>query len=34
MKFIAVTKGSTKMPMGIEPMTYRPTNLPQMTEEE
>ena len=34
LKFIAVSKGSTKVPQGLEPMTYRPQNLPQKSEAE
>jgi len=34
MKFIAVSKGSTKVPKGMEPMTYRPNNLPKQSDEE
>jgi hypothetical protein len=34
LKFIAVSKGSTKVPQGIEPMTFRPGNLPQKSESE
>jgi|TARA_B110000305_G_C19065311_1_gene459047 hypothetical protein len=31
LRFIAVSKGSTE---GLEPMSFRPDNLPQKTEEE
>lgn len=34
MKFIALSNGSTKVPHGIEPNSYRPQNLPKKTEEE
>ena len=34
LKFIAISKGSTKVPQGLEPMSYRPVNLPQKSEAE
>ena len=34
MKFIALSNGSTKVPAGIEPNSYRPQNLPKKSEEE
>ena len=34
LKFIAVSKGSTEVPKGLEPMNFRPPNLPQKSEEE
>ena len=34
MKFIAVSKGSTNVPQGIEPMSFRPGNLPPKSDEE
>lgn len=34
MKYIAVSKGATKVPQGMEQMSYRPANLPQKTQAE
>lgn len=34
LKFIAISKGNTDLPSGIEPMNFRPTNLPPKTIEE
>ena len=34
MKFIAISNGSTNVPQGIEPNSYRPQNLPKKSEEE
>jgi hypothetical protein len=31
---MAVSRGNTKVPKGMEPMTYRPNNLPKQTEAE
>ena len=34
LKYIAVSKGSTNVPDGLEPMSFRPGNLPPKSEEE
>jgi len=34
LKFIAVSKGSTNIPQGLEPMSFRPGNLPPKSNEE
>ena len=34
LKFLAVSKGTTEMPQGIEPMSFRPNNLPPQSLEE
>lgn len=34
LKFIAISKGSTSVPQGIQPLSYRPPNLPPKSEEE
>lgn len=34
LKFIAVTKGNTDVPTGLEPMNFRPSNLPPKSTEE
>ena len=34
MKFIALSNGSTSVPEGIEPNSYRPENLPKKSEAE
>ena len=34
LKYIAVSKGSTNVPQGLEPMAFRPGNLPPKSEEE
>lgn len=34
LQYIAITAGSTNMPEGIRPMTFRPENLPPKTVEE
>jgi hypothetical protein len=34
LKFIAVSKGSTKMPQGLDQINTRPANLPEKSEKE
>ena len=34
LKFIAVSKGTTEVPKGLEPMSFRPENLPPKSHEE
>ena len=34
LKFIAVSKGTTELPQGLEPMSFRPGNLPPKSEDE
>jgi len=34
LKFIAVSKGTTNVPEGIKPMSFRPGNLPPKSAEE
>ena len=33
-QYIAISSGNTKMPEGISPMKYRPSNLPPKTQKE
>jgi len=34
LQYIAITSGNTRMPEGVSPMTFRPSNLPPKTPEE